>query len=122
VLAKVPADKLVKFEPGKELAPGIESVAAFGHTPGMTVFNIRSQGQAFMYTADVTNVPSLFARSPDWAVTFDMDAEMARQTRRRRIFDMLAKEKMAMGGFHFPFPALGTLEAAGNGYQFKPMA
>ena len=121
VLAKVPADKLVKFEPGKELAPGIESVAAFGHTPGMTVFNIRSQGQAFMYTADVTNVPSLFARSPDWAVTFDMDAEMARQTR-RRIFDMLAKEKMAMGGFHFPFPALGTLEAAGNGYQFKPMA
>jgi len=121
VLAKVPADKLVKFEPGKELAPGIESVAAFGHTPGMTVFNIRSQGQAFMYTADVTNVPSLFARSPDWAVTFDMDAEMARQTR-RRIFDMLAKEKMAMGGLPLPVPALGTLEAAGNGYQFKPMA
>ena len=74
-----------------------------------------------MYTADVTNVPSLFARSPDWAVTFDMDPEMARQTR-RRIFDQLVKDKMAMGGFHFPFPALGTLEASGSGYQFKAMA
>lgn len=121
VLGKIPADRLVRFEPGAELAPGIQSSAAFGHTPGMAVFTVRSEGQSFMYTADVTNVPSLFARSPDWAVAFDMDAEMARQTR-RRIFDTLVKDKMAMGGFHFPFPALGTLEASGNGYQFKPMA
>ena len=35
---------------------------------------------------------------------------------------MLVKDKTAMGGFHFPEPAIGTLEAAGNGYQFKPMA
>jgi len=114
-------DRVVRFEPGAELAPGIRSAAAFGHTPGMSVFTVSSEGQSFMYVADVTNVPSLFARSPDWAVTFDMDAEMARQTR-RRIFDQLVKDKMAMGGFHFPFPAIGTLEAAGNGYQFKPMA
>lgn len=114
-------DRVVRFEPGAELAPGIRSAAAFGHTPGMSVFTVSSEGQSFMYVADVTNVPSLFARSPDWAVTFDMDAEMARQTR-RRIFDQLVKDKTAMGGFHFPFPAIGTLEAAGNGYQFKPMA
>jgi glyoxylase-like metal-dependent hydrolase (beta-lactamase superfamily II) len=114
-------DRVVRFEPGAELAPGIRSAAAFGHTPGMSVFTVSSEGQSFMYVADVTNVPSLFARSPDWAVTFDMDAEMARQTR-RRIFDQLVKDKMAMGGFHFPFPAIGTLEAAGSGYQFKPMA
>jgi glyoxylase-like metal-dependent hydrolase (beta-lactamase superfamily II) len=114
-------DRVVRFEPGAELAPGIRSAAAFGHTPGMSVFTVSSEGQSFMYVADVTNVPSLFARSPDWAVTFDMDPEMARQTR-RRIFDQLVKDKTAMGGFHFPFPAIGTLEAAGNGYQFKPMA
>ncbi|WP_439520598.1 MBL fold metallo-hydrolase [Hydrogenophaga sp.] len=121
VLGGLPADQLVRFEPGAELAPGITSSAAFGHTPGMSVFTIRSEGQSFMYVADVTNVPSLFARSPDWAVAFDMDAEMARQTR-RRVFDMLVKEKTVAGGFHFPFPAFGTMEATGNGYQFKPMA
>ena len=121
VFGNLPADQLVRFEPGAELAPGITSSAAFGHTPGMSVFTIRSEGQSFMYVADVTNVPSLFARSPDWAVAFDMDAEMARQTR-RRVFDMLVKEKTVAGGFHFPFPAFGTMETAGNGYQFKPMA
>lgn len=121
VIGSFPAEQLVRFEPGAELAPGIRSAAAFGHTPGMSIFNVSSEGQSFVYVADVTNVPSLFARSPDWAVTFDMDAEMARQTR-RRIFDMLVKDKTTMGGFHFPFPAMGTLEAAGSGYQFKPVA
>ena len=121
VLGNLPADQLVRFEPGAELAPGITSSAAFGHTPGMSVFTIRSEGQSFMYVADVTNVPSLFARSPDWAVAFDMDADMARATR-RRLFDQLVKDKTMMGGFHFPFPALGTLEMSGNGYQFKPLA
>jgi hypothetical protein len=87
----------------------------------MSLITVQSEGQSFMYVADVTNIPSLFARSPDWAVAFDMDAEMARQTR-RRVFDALVANKMTMGGFHFPFPAMGTLEAAGSGYQFKAMA
>jgi hypothetical protein len=26
------------------------------------------------------------------------------------------------GGFHFPFPALGTIEPSGNGYQFVPVS
>lgn len=121
VIGSLPAEQLVRFEPGAELAPGLRAEAAFGHTPGMHVFTLSSEGQKFVYVADVTNIPSLFARSPDWAVQFDMDAEMARQTR-RRIFDMLAKDKTLAGGFHFPFPAFGTLEAAGNGYQFKPVA
>ena len=121
VFGPMPAEQLIRFEPGAELAPGITSVAAYGHTPGHTLFTVRSQGQGFAYVADLTNVPSLFARNPDWAVTFDMDAEMARQSR-RRIFDMIVREKMMAGGYHFPFPAFGTIEVAGSGYQFKPVA
>ncbi|MEN9887309.1 MAG: hypothetical protein RL758_1887 [Pseudomonadota bacterium] len=120
VIGALPADRLAVFEPGAELAPGIASMAAYGHTPGMSIFKVSSQGQSLLYVADVTNVPSLFARSPDWAVTFDMDAEMARQTR-RRIFDMAVKDKMTVAGFHFPFPAMGKLEPMGNGYAFKPL-
>mgnify|MGYP006164766923 CR=1 FL=1 len=115
------SDQLVKFEPGTQVAPGIQSVAAFGHTPGHTLFTVRSEGQSFAYVADITNVPSLFARNPDWAVLFDMNPEMARQTR-RKIFDMLVKEKIVAGGFHFPFPAFGSITPSGNGYQFVPMA
>ena len=120
-LGNLGGDQLVKFEPGAVIAPGITSIAAFGHTPGHTLFRMDSEGQSFAYVADITNVPSLFARAPDWSVLFDMNPAMARMSR-RRVFDMLVKDKMMAGGFHFPFPAFGTMEASGNGYQFKPVA
>jgi glyoxylase-like metal-dependent hydrolase (beta-lactamase superfamily II) len=114
-------DQLMQFEPGKEVAPGIRSVAAFGHTPGHTLFVAESKGEKFAYVADLTNIPQLFARNPDWAVQFDMDAEAARVTR-RKVFDMILAEKMMVGGYHFPFPAFGRLEKLGDGYDFKPVA
>ena len=120
VFKDLPADQLVRFEPGAELAPGIRSNAAFGHTPGMSTFTVTSEGKSFIFVADLTNIPSLFARNPDWAVMFDMDAEAARQTR-RRVFDQIVKDKMLAGGYHFPFPAFGTIEPAGQGFQFVPM-
>ena len=121
VMGSIPAERLVRFEPGAEIAPGIVSSAAFGHTPGMCIFNITSEGQSFHYVADITNIPTLFARSPDWAVVFDMDPNMARLTR-RRVFDSMVRDRALTGGFHFPFPAFGTMEASGNGYQFRPVA
>jgi glyoxylase-like metal-dependent hydrolase (beta-lactamase superfamily II) len=114
-------DQLMQFESGKEVAPGIRSVAAFGHTPGHTLFVAESKGEKFAYVADLTNIPQLFARNPDWAVQFDMDAEAARVTR-RKVFDMILAEKMMVGGYHFPFPAFGRLEKLGDGYDFKPVA
>jgi len=121
VFAQMPAEMLVRFEPGAELAPGIRSVAAFGHTPGHTLFDLRSAGQNFVYVGDLTNVPALFARNPDWAVTFDMDAEAARKVRRETFQRIVAANAM-VGGFHFPFPAMGRMAVAGAGYAFQPLA
>jgi glyoxylase-like metal-dependent hydrolase (beta-lactamase superfamily II) len=120
VFAQMPADLLVRFEPGSEVAPGIRSMAAFGHTPGHTLFDLASAGQRFTYVGDLTNVPALFARNPDWAVTFDMDAEAARKVRRETFQRIVANNSM-VGGFHFPFPAFGRLATAGNGYGFQPI-
>jgi len=114
------ADSLVQFAAGTEVAPGIQSVAAYGHTPGHTLFELTSAGQKFMYVADLTNVPALFARNPDWAVTFDMDAEAARKVR-REVFQRVTAGKALVGGFHFPFPAFGRMAASGNGYAFEPL-
>lgn len=114
----MPADMLVQFQPGAEVAPGIKSVAAYGHTPGMSMFEVTSAGQTFTFLADLTNIPSLFARNPDWAVTFDMDPVMARQTR-RATFERIVASKGMVGGFHFPFPALGQMMASGQGYAFQ---
>jgi glyoxylase-like metal-dependent hydrolase (beta-lactamase superfamily II) len=121
VFGSLPADQLVQFEPGKDIAPGVRSVAAFGHTPGHTLFVAESKGEKFAYLADLTNIPQLFARNPDWAVQFDMNADAARDTR-RKMFDMIVDEKMLAGGFHFPFPAFGRVERLGKGFDFKPVA
>lgn len=121
VFAQMPSDMLVRFEPGGEVAPGIRSVAAFGHTPGHTLFQLQSAGQNFFYVGDLTNVPALFARNPDWAVTFDMDAEAARKVR-REVLQRIVDAKAMVGGFHFPFPAFGTKVAQGSGYVFQPVA
>jgi glyoxylase-like metal-dependent hydrolase (beta-lactamase superfamily II) len=121
VFAQMPAERLVRFAPGSEVAPGIRSVAAHGHTPGHTLFEVQSAGQSFVYVGDLTNVPALFARNPDWAVTFDMDAEAARKTR-REVFQRIVQNNAMVGGFHFPFPAFGRMAAMGNGYAFQPVA
>ncbi len=121
VFGGLSADQLIQFEPGKEVAPGLMSRAAFGHTPGHTLFVAESRSEKFAYLADLTNVPQLFARNPDWAVQFDMNAEAAREVR-RKVFDMMVNEKMMAGGFHFPFPAFGRIEKMGNGFDFKPVA
>ncbi len=115
----MPADMLVQFAAGAEVAPGIRSVAAYGHTPGHTLFELNSAGQNFFYVADLTNVPALFARNPDWAVTFDMDAEAARKVR-REVFARITASNAMVGGFHFPFPAFGRMATSGSGYAFQP--
>jgi glyoxylase-like metal-dependent hydrolase (beta-lactamase superfamily II) len=120
IFGSMPAGMLQIFEPGAEVVPGITSVAAYGHTPGMTMFDVRSDGQSFIFLADLTNIPALFARNPDWAVAFDMDAEAARKTRRMAFERIVARNAM-VGGFHFPFPAVGRMTVSGLGYSFEPL-
>jgi hypothetical protein len=69
--------------------------------------------------SDVTNVPYLFARNPGWHAIFDQDPKMAEETR-RKVYDMVAAEKLMLQGFHYPFPGVGHLEKDGNGYRVVP--
>jgi glyoxylase-like metal-dependent hydrolase (beta-lactamase superfamily II) len=113
-------DKVTKYEPGKEVAPGITAIDASGHTPGQCAFVIASGSGRLLYQADVTNVPDLFLRHPDWQIMFDHEPEKAVATR-RRIHDMAAAEKLLITGYHFPFPSLGYSEKSGNGYRLVPV-
>jgi glyoxylase-like metal-dependent hydrolase (beta-lactamase superfamily II) len=113
--------KVTPYDAGKEIVPGITSVATPGHTPGHTSLVLASGGSKLFVQADVTNVPFLFARNPGWHVMFDMDGAGAEATR-RKVYDMLVAEKMLMHGFHYPFPSLAHIEKAGAGYRELPIA
>lgn len=113
--------KVTKYEWGKEVAPGITSVATPGHTPGHTAFVIASGSSKILVQSDVTNIPELFLRNPDWHVAFDIDPVLAAQTR-HKYYDMAAAEKATIVGFHFTFPSIGHVEKAGTGYRLIPAA
>ncbi|MDP2800558.1 MAG: MBL fold metallo-hydrolase [Phreatobacter sp.] len=113
------AANVKRYEPGAEVAPGITSVAAFGHSPGHTVFVVASGTAKLIYMADTSNHPALFVRNPDWSAVFDMDADAARATR-RRLLDMAASEKSRVHFYHAPFPANGFIAKDGNGFQLVP--
>jgi len=115
------ADKVTKFEAGKDIAPGITSIAAPGHTPGHVAFAVQSGSGKLLVQSDVTNIPALFVRNPDWHVAFDNDPAMAQATR-HKFYDMAAAEKAPVAGYHFSFPSVGHIEKDGKGYRLVPVA
>jgi glyoxylase-like metal-dependent hydrolase (beta-lactamase superfamily II) len=115
------AGKVTKYEWGKEVAPGITALDTNGHTPGHTSFVVASGSSRILIQSDVTNIPELFLRNPDWHVMFDIDPQQAAATR-HKFYDMVAAEKALVVGFHFSFPSLGYVEKAGAGYRLVPVA
>jgi glyoxylase-like metal-dependent hydrolase (beta-lactamase superfamily II) len=114
-------EKVTKYEWGSEVAPGITALDAAGHTPGHTAFAVASGNARVLVQSDVTNIPELFLRNPDWHVAFDIDPQKAVQTR-RKFYDMAAAEKALIVGFHFTFPSMGYVEKADAGYRLVPIA
>ena len=115
------ADKVTKYEWGKEVAPGITAIDTNGHTPGHTSFVVASGSGKVLVQADVTaGYAPLFVANPGWHAGGDMDGPQAVATR-RKLYDMLAAERMLVSGYHFPFPSLGYIEKAGNGYRLIPV-
>ncbi|ARQ01958.1 MBL fold metallo-hydrolase [Pseudorhodoplanes sinuspersici] len=111
---------LAKYEWGKEIAPGITAIGTPGHTPGHTSFVIASGDSKLLVQADVTSgIGLVFVRNPNWFAGGDMDGPMAVATR-RKLYDMLAAERMPTTAYHLPFPAVGHIERSGSGYRFTP--
>ena len=113
------AEKTTFIGEGGDVASGITAMLAAGHTPGMLIFNVESAGRRLILTADTANHFVLSLQRPDWEVRFDMDKAAAAATR-KKVFDMIATDKVAFLGYHMPFPAVGFAEKQETGYRFVP--
>jgi len=113
--------RVTRFDPGAEVAPGVATIAAPGHTPGHTVFAIHSGDQSMLVLGDTAQHPAVFARHPDWQAAFDIDGDAAVKTR-KKLFDRAAADRMLVTGYHFPFPACGHLiKTASGAYGHVPV-
>jgi len=121
IQATLPTWKNIKqIEAGKDVLPGVRSVASYGHTPGHTSYLVTSGGKQLMVLADVSNVPALFCKNPDWQAGFDQDGNVAQATR-HKMYDRVVAEKLTVTGYHFGMPGAGTISKDGKGYAFVPV-
>jgi glyoxylase-like metal-dependent hydrolase (beta-lactamase superfamily II) len=125
-VAEAWGDALHTFEPGTlgsripELLPGIQPIAAFGHTPGHTLFQVESEGQKLLIWGDLTHAMVIQMPAPEVAMTYDIDPKMA-VVSRLAVLKYVAENKIPIAGMHVPLPGMGTVTAAGEGYAFTPV-
>ena len=105
--------------PGRELLPGIRPIAAFGHTPGHTLFLIESEGHKLLIAGDMFHVQDIKFSLPNISVTYDSDPQEAAAVR-KLVLEYAAKNNIPLAGMHLQYPAIGTVTVDGSGYRFKP--
>ena len=114
-------ERTTLFDAGAEPVPGVEAMAAFGHTPGHCAFVLHGLDAPAMVVGDaISNDPVSFAR-PDLPWGADQDPDMGAATR-RRLLDRLASDRLRFVGFHLPQGGLGRVETDGAAYRFVPEA
>ena len=107
------------YEAGAEIVPGLTTLPAFGHTPGMANFLVQSGGDQLLLTADLAYHPIVNVDRP-WTPGPDRDKDAALASR-RRIFDMAAADRLLVPGFHYPFPGLGRILKTDTAYAWVPV-
>ncbi len=112
-------DNVRQIADGTEVAPGVRSVATYGHTPGHTTFHVTSGDDQLYVAGDIANVPALFVANPTWQAVFDADPQMATEAR-IGLFDKAVADNAMIAGYHFGFPNAGTISKDGDGYVFQP--
>ncbi len=109
---------LTLYEAGDEIVPGLTTIVASGHTPGMATF-LRSFRQR---PAAADGGPCLSpGRQRGRALgSGPGPRQEAALASRRRIFDRAATDRIPVLGFHFPFPGLGRLLKTDGAYAWVP--
>lgn len=108
-------NKVSKYEWGKEIIPGVTTIATPGHTPGHTSFVVASGSAKLLVQSDVTNIPHLFLRDPTWQVMYDVDPLTAAETRKKILRYGLRREGFDSG---LPFSiSLGRISARANSLE-----
>ena len=116
----IDAGRFKPFDGNTELVPGIQALAAPGHTPGHSIYVVESDGSKLVLWGDLMHVAAVQFAQPQVTISFDSDSKAAAASR-KKIFAEAAKQGYLIGGAHLPFPGLGHLRVDGAGYRFVPV-
>jgi glyoxylase-like metal-dependent hydrolase (beta-lactamase superfamily II) len=103
-----------------ELAPGVQLLAAPGHTPGHLVVEVASDGDRLLWAGDALLHP-VHVERPGWHSAFDLRPQQAIATR-VRLLERAADENLLVHAAHFPWPGLGHVRRRNRGFYWKPLS
>lgn len=116
----LPVRERIKFFTNEqEFLPGVQALAAPGHTVGHTIFMISSGAKQFCFLGDLTHHQVLLLEKPSMEFAYDSDPKQSASTR-VRLLTMLAEKQVPVMSYHFPWPGFGNLAKAGEGFRFYP--
>jgi glyoxylase-like metal-dependent hydrolase (beta-lactamase superfamily II) len=110
-------DQLQFYAADAEVVPGIQAIAAPGHTPGHSALLIASGGSQLLNIVDTAIQSVASVQRPDWYVAFDADGALASETR-IALLGRAADEGLQILGYHFPFPGVGYIARDGESFQY----
>ncbi|WP_407112336.1 MBL fold metallo-hydrolase [Bradyrhizobium sp. LMG 9283] len=112
-------DRIVFFKDGQEFLPGVQAIAAPGHTVGHTIFMVSSAGKSFAFLGDLSHHSVLLLERPRMEFSYDTDPKQAAESR-VKLLTMLAANKTPVMSYHFAWPGYGHVAKAGEGFHYYP--
>jgi glyoxylase-like metal-dependent hydrolase (beta-lactamase superfamily II) len=114
-------DRIVFIKDGQEFLPGVQAIAAPGHTVGHTIFTVTSAGKSFVFLGDLTHHPVLLLEKPRMEFSYDTDPKQAAASR-VKLLDMIAANKTPVMSYHFAWPGYGHIAKTSEGFHYYPSA
>jgi glyoxylase-like metal-dependent hydrolase (beta-lactamase superfamily II) len=118
--ALTPYVKLGHISPisgSKLLFPGVNAMPTPGHTPGHYFYKVESAGKSITFIGDSIHVESVQFPKPEITITYDVDQPAAAKQRAIQ-FERMAKEGSLIAAPHLPYPGIGYINQATEGYKF----
>jgi glyoxylase-like metal-dependent hydrolase (beta-lactamase superfamily II) len=109
-------DRIVFYQDGKEVIPGVQAMLTPGHTVGHTSFVITSGGKSLFVVGDLMH-HVILVEKPRMEVAFDTDPKQGIETR-IKVMDMLAAQRMPALVYHMPWPGIGHFAKQGDGFRY----
>ncbi len=106
----------------EELVPGIQILAAYGHTPGHIAVEVCSSDESVLYISDAIFHP-LHIEHPAWLPDsmFVVDTEQFQEAASRLLAQAVTKNALVLGMHFPPFPSLGRVIETGEGLEWRPI-
>jgi glyoxylase-like metal-dependent hydrolase (beta-lactamase superfamily II) len=113
------AGKVQTYKDGAQVLPGLTAMAAPGHTIGHSMVGVSSAGSDLLIWGDIVHNAALQFPEPDRSIAYDADPATAIASR-KKVFDMVATDRLLFAGAHLPFPGLGNAIKTSTGYAYVP--